>query len=1054
MAPFQARALPIAAASIAFAFSVTPSGAQSCDLVYDFNQDASPRSSNPEAARLIDGVPVAPGGFVPMGGAWYFRATTQLEGTELWRTDGTAAGTQLVADIAPGPVGSDPAGFTVHAGLLYFQARTDAEGVELWRSDGTAAGTSLVTDLEPGPGSSSPINLTTVGSGLCFSAEALGKGPEPWVTDGTPAGTVQLADTLPGSTGGGLLRPTTGTSSGVALFHAVGVDFFGSTQPSLWRTDGTQAGTTQLLVLPGTTLASSVSSSIEYGGAIYLVVDTLGHGRELWRSDGTVAGTTLFHELAPGQDDGLAAFGPGSMAVYGGLLYFVGSDAAGVGQLWRTDGTPAGTLPATDAGGGAVGSEPMELTLAAGRLFFTARDAAAGRELWSVAGTSIQRVADGFPGPADGVLPGAGQLVDLGTELAYIGFGFLTGFEPFHSDGTAAGTGLLADTTPGFDLLIPSDLTAGAAGGLLFAHEDASSGRELWASDGTAPGTGMLVDVAPGSVTAGSTFSEVFAHNASQLYLGALGAEGVELWSWSPAGGAQLVKDIRPGSLGSAPVEFYDAWMGDHQVTLFSAEDASGRELWRTDGTAAGTLQVADLDAGPGGSSPMGFCSDGSRTYFSATTPGLGRELWVTDGTAAGTSLVVDLRPGPEGSSPHSFVALDGRVLFVADDGVHQSELWSTDGTAAGTVLLKDTHPTSDYVPADLTRLGDLVLFSADDAAAGRELWRTDGTAAGTFLLKDIDAGAAEGRPRHFARLGDHVYFQARSFATGVELFRSDGTAAGTQLVLEIQPGVGSLGGYPEDLTAAGDRLYFSGWTKSPGGASSYQLYVSDGTAAGTTVLTDFPLDTTHFQDTAYELVTAGAGCYFVPGLSAGVENHELHFTDGTVAGTQLVCELTFGPVSSAFEDLTFAGGQLLFTGIDPSVGRELFTISSPGAQSLDLGPASSTPVLDVTAPVLGGSVTATVRQAPAGSVGVLVLGAPTVTPTSALVLPDTAAWIDPIGFSLLQVFAGSPFSASFSIPAAPLLDGVSVNLQAWFLPAGQPLPAATSNGVRLVIGS
>src|ERR1700722_4302971 len=113
---------------------------------------------------------------------------------------------------------------------------------------------------------------------------------------------------------------------------------------------------------------------------------------------------------------------------------------------------------------------------------------------------------------------------------------------------------------------------------------------------------------------------------------------------------------------------------------------------------------------------------------------GRGRELWVTDGTAAGTSLVKDINPGGYSSYPGDITAIgNGKALFSANDGTHGYELWVTDGTAGGTSLVEDINPGSaGSHPYNITALGDgKALFSANDGTYGYELWVTDGTQAG-----------------------------------------------------------------------------------------------------------------------------------------------------------------------------------------------------------------------------------------------------------------------------------------------------------------------------------
>ena len=67
-----------------------------------------------------------------------------MNGVEPWTSDGTAAGTLGLGDIAPGK-GCGPAEFTLAAGLVFFRADDGVHGRDLWRSDGTAIGTILAS---------------------------------------------------------------------------------------------------------------------------------------------------------------------------------------------------------------------------------------------------------------------------------------------------------------------------------------------------------------------------------------------------------------------------------------------------------------------------------------------------------------------------------------------------------------------------------------------------------------------------------------------------------------------------------------------------------------------------------------------------------------------------------------------------------------------------------------------------------------------------------------------------------------------------------------------
>jgi ELWxxDGT repeat protein len=115
---------------------------------------------------------------VTNGRLWFFAAADR--GEEPWVTDGTPAGTRPLGDLNPGAASSIVGGYPGPAhepffvagpdGYVYFQATTAAEGTELFRSDGTAAGTGLVADFVPGTGDSIPGPFLTVGGRLFVAA--------------------------------------------------------------------------------------------------------------------------------------------------------------------------------------------------------------------------------------------------------------------------------------------------------------------------------------------------------------------------------------------------------------------------------------------------------------------------------------------------------------------------------------------------------------------------------------------------------------------------------------------------------------------------------------------------------------------------------------------------------------------------------------------------------------------------------------------------------------------------------------------------------------------
>src|SRR5262249_10923717 len=82
----------------------------------------------------------SPQNFTPAGPVAFFWADDSIDGMELWVTDGTDAGTRLVADLTPGPDGTSTGPFAVlDAGVVLLIHRSS-----VFVSDGAPLGTRRV----------------------------------------------------------------------------------------------------------------------------------------------------------------------------------------------------------------------------------------------------------------------------------------------------------------------------------------------------------------------------------------------------------------------------------------------------------------------------------------------------------------------------------------------------------------------------------------------------------------------------------------------------------------------------------------------------------------------------------------------------------------------------------------------------------------------------------------------------------------------------------------------------------------------------------------------
>ena len=228
-----------------------------------------------------------------------------------------------------------------------------------------------------------------------------------------------------------------------------------------------------------------------------------------------------------------------------------------------------------------------------------------------------------------------------------------------------------------------------------------------------------------------------------------LQAQAQEIVEASPGPDPYLVADIN-----TTPGEDYDPNVNDDEVgavvmdgvLYFTATtEAEGFELWRSDGTLAGTYLLKDIEPGRASSEPGGYVVVGSLLFFVATTDHYGKELWQTDGTPQGTRLTLDTVPGNpsnEYAYIHDLVNMNGVLYFSAYDAANGNQLWRSDGSPSGTHIVKDLSADPDNQIDHLTTVGsgaDAVLFFAGwESTYGTELWISDGTEGGTLLLRDI----------------------------------------------------------------------------------------------------------------------------------------------------------------------------------------------------------------------------------------------------------------------------------------------------------------------------
>lgn len=858
-----------------------------------------------ELVRDLNTIPVGFGGdkvFVAGESEIFFTFNS-----ELWHFDTILEETTKLAD------GLSDARFLGSAGgTSFFAEGSFSSGFDLWRSDGSSSGTMLIAEnFDPTIVNSQPLGIA-LGNQLIFGT---GSGAV-WSSDGTPEGSYQVGQ-------GGY--PVKFGEKAVFL----GRDSEHGTEP--WISDGTLAGTTLLKdINPGTGSSGFGTDFVEFNGDLYFKAFSEGSGTEIWKTDGTTTGTVLAVETLLGPGDGF----PLNFVVAGDFLYFT-ADAGSFGdrELWRTDGTQDGTSVVIDANPEGS-SEPSPRAEVNGMLVFTAFNGSSN-ELWITDGDTSNTflltdispevgevwvvgdevVFENYTADAEGLwkvdlfsrtptkltdtFPFV-SLVALEDQIVFLADSPEAGLEPWVSDLTPAGTGLLADLLPGPESSISDPFRALHVVGdrIYFSATYSETQSAIFSTDGSESGTviasQIYVSTSDSGIEIKGTIGDKLVFSANQVE--ETGRPNDSLW---------ILENNEVTKLHGNDNYFYGPlaeWNGDWYFTAFRSEQGrSYRELYKTDGTTAGTTLVLDLaDVGINGFSLQMYPIQSGLVLY-ARTPQHGYEFWTSDGTMAGTRLIADIAPGTSGINLWSVMPsteAEEYLYFMADDRSNGVEVWRTDGSELGTSMLADI--ATSNVPVDalsLRRVGDKVLFNAHDGS--------DTTPWGMYSWDEQDLTLS----RIFssdARLSSHDALdeKLRFYADG-QLWETDGTEAGTQLLLSDLV-------LQNFYTSLANQIFFGRFDST---TATRQLWVTDGTNEGTLKLGDFSSINFGIE---YE-----GRLYF--SADDRIHGEELWSTDGTPAGTRLETDAFVGETGSVPRNFVLAGGEMYVTADSEKYGRELF---------------------------------------------------------------------------------------------------------------------------------
>ena len=739
-----------------------------------------------------------------LNGELLFGAKDSSHGVELWSSDGTESGTQLVKDIASGTKSAfqstgDQSSSAVHAssallnGSLIFGLDDGVHGTELWRTDGTESGTSMLKDISlpqwgsPDSWSSFPEQFTaTQDRGFVFFVtEKTWGGDELWVTDGTTQGTRLLFE---GPTFDFPVANTTfsklTTNGSKLFFQTTSTEYNGTQHSKLWQADYYGAGVTQGGV-------TAIYGTEGFSGDSLIAIDELPFyvsNGELWQIYPGMGPSPVygFNGASASITSIVAAgdqiFGYGErfcffynpmtltnmtydmwdvdMESYTGIAS-VGESAflTSNSQLFHTNGgAPVDITPVSG-----MTFEPLRQgqTVAGDRLFFRAKSPGMSDwSVWETRGTKESTIQS--------VLPLANQQIT--SFLGKVG------------------------------------------AGEIFVGEDASHGRELWIKqpENEAPTainlSGIIPTLADGHDTSvGIKVATVSVTDdglgTNELVLTGPDAEKFEL----VASGLYLKSNL---SLDRATQSRYDVSIEVNDPTVGEEIDASTSYSLVVAPAVGGTGPhlVSDMNHNGQSSHIHKMVTAGTKTFFFANDITHGSELWVTDGTTEGTSLVKDIQAGPLGSALSVYggtrlIPSGEHVFFLVGGG---KEIWKSDGTPAGTVLMHTL--SSAYPQSELIAFGDYLVFTSSISENEMSIHRmhTHTGLVSTIHSIDRNSGIA-----NLTVAGDTLYWSEQ----GAPEPEQSGILAWKetfQTAVNVMPQDGGGGYYDlRNMTAVDNTLFF-----------------------------------------------------------------------------------------------------------------------------------------------------------------------------------------------------------------------------------------------------
>jgi trimeric autotransporter adhesin len=854
----------------------------------------------------------------------------------------------LLKDINTLEEGSNPANYTEINGTVFFTTNTSGgfDGLRLWKTDGTANGTIKISEQKVVNSSFYVFNSEL----YYFAYDDLLQPTQLWKTDGTNLTLVKdtfgvrklyfLNNSICFLDSQGLMKLENNAS--ISLIKAFPSSyillnndpiFFNNTliyflyftnqkRIQVWSSDGQSVNTTAIKTIEDSymveyaELKNKETVAINNKGFFFISSYDSNYyiHTDLWATDGTNLGTTLMKNVSINQD--FATFYKTSYlsGFQDKILFFSNSK-----DLWISDGTTNGTQNLKtfqDISNSNFSSFFGHLN---NKFYFTANNFNNDYELWQTDGTSTGTTLLKNLNPIKSSYPN--YFITISNKLYFEA----NTNELWQSDGTEVGTIFLKNvpkpSSYANDVPIRFPYIYTSNNKLIFSNYDNQTDFEPWISNDFDQNPNLLKNIE--TTSKGSKASDVKLKVGNIWYFNGSDYRGSELWKTDGTdAGTTIVKDINIGMKGVTIKEMVN--VGNQIFFTGQLTDEKNIRLWKSDGTDAGTVEI-NINNGDNIylANPYLLVTTNDKLYFVGYYKNAGSVVWISDGTDSGTQ---QLAPSKIiNRTPRSLAVANNKLFFTIDD----LELWVSDGTEINTKRVIDNY--IDNTPLYPTKLiefqNKLYFFSSYVEPINqchKALFVSDGTQTGTTIIKSFNCNEVSSFP-FLDKTNDKLFFSTffSSYPSFTyDLWACDGTTSGTAKLKTFLSN--QLIQY--SINTARDRNLFYMSFNILGNPAKANLWCSNGTVSGTNLILQ--------KDTPY-LMTFSQGASFDNKFYFEIFDYnygeELWSSNGTIAGTNLVSEVQSGVNSSYIGNFMNFDRKLLFLANDGVHGKELWQYSLAG---------------------------------------------------------------------------------------------------------------------------